>query len=41
MSAAERMDIVNYLATHSKAGDLMEGMGLYPSLLGTQGIEVT
>lgn len=25
MSATERMDIVNYLAAHPKAGDLMEG----------------
>lgn len=25
MSAAERLDIVNYLAAHPKAGDLMEG----------------
>jgi hypothetical protein len=27
MSAAERLDIVNYLAAHPKAGDLMEGTG--------------
>jgi hypothetical protein len=27
MSAAERLDIVNYLAVHPKAGDLMEGTG--------------
>ncbi len=27
MSAAERWDIVNYLAAHPKAGDLMEGTG--------------
>ena len=27
MSAAERMDIINYLAAHPKAGDLMEGTG--------------
>jgi hypothetical protein len=27
MSAAERLDIVNYLSTHPKAGDLMEGTG--------------
>lgn len=27
MSAAERLDIVNYLGTHPKAGDLMEGTG--------------
>lgn len=27
MSATERMDIVNYLAAHPKAGDLMEGTG--------------
>lgn len=25
MNAAERLDIVNYLAAHSKAGDLLEG----------------
>ena len=27
MSATERQDIVNYLAAHPKAGDLMEGTG--------------
>ena len=27
MSAAERLDIVNCLAAHPKAGDLMEGTG--------------
>ena len=27
MSAAERLDIVNYLAAHPPAGDLMEGTG--------------
>lgn len=27
MSATERLDIVNYLAAHPKAGDLMEGTG--------------
>jgi hypothetical protein len=27
MSSAERLDIVNYLAAHPKAGDLMEGTG--------------
>ena len=27
LSVAERLDIVNYLATHPKAGDLMEGTG--------------
>ena len=27
MSASERLDIINYLATHPKAGDLMEGTG--------------
>jgi hypothetical protein len=27
LSADERMDIVNYLAAHPKAGDLMEGTG--------------
>ena len=27
LSAAERMDIVNYLAAHPKVGDLMEGTG--------------
>ncbi|WP_250207694.1 hypothetical protein [Curvibacter sp. CHRR-16] len=27
MSAAERLDIVNYLAAHPKAGDLIEGTG--------------
>jgi hypothetical protein len=27
MSAAERIDIVNYLAAHPKAGDVMEGTG--------------
>jgi len=27
MSTAERLDIVNYLAAHPKAGDLMEGTG--------------
>jgi len=27
MSASERLDIVNYLAAHPKAGDLMEGTG--------------
>jgi len=27
MSAAERMDIVNYLAAHPKAGELLEGTG--------------
>jgi hypothetical protein len=27
MSAAERLNIVNYLAAHPKAGDLMEGTG--------------
>ena len=27
MSAVERLDIVNYLAAHPKAGDLMEGTG--------------
>jgi hypothetical protein len=27
MSAAERLDIVNYFAAHPKTGDLMEGTG--------------
>jgi len=27
MSASERLDIINYLAAHPKAGDLMEGTG--------------
>ena len=27
MSTAERLDIVNYLAVHPKAGNLMEGTG--------------
>ena len=27
MSATERLDIVNYLAAHPKAGDLIEGTG--------------
>jgi hypothetical protein len=27
MSIAERIDIVNYLAAHPKAGDVMEGTG--------------
>jgi len=27
MSASERLDIINYLAAHPKAGDLMEGNG--------------
>ncbi len=27
MSAPERLDIINYLAAHPKAGDLMEGTG--------------
>ena len=27
LSVAERLDIVNYLAAHPKAGDLMEGTG--------------
>lgn len=27
MNAAEHLDIVNYLAAHHKAGDLMEGSG--------------
>jgi hypothetical protein len=27
MSTSERLDIVNYLAAHPKAGDLMEGTG--------------
>ena len=27
LDAAERQDIVNYLAAHPKAGDLMEGTG--------------
>ena len=27
LSAAERMDIVNYLAANPKVGDLMEGTG--------------
>lgn len=27
MSATERLDIVNYLTAHPKAGDLMEGTG--------------
>jgi hypothetical protein len=27
LSVAERLDIVNYLAGHPKAGDLMEGAG--------------
>lgn len=27
LSVSERLDIVNYLATHPKAGDLMEGTG--------------
>ena len=27
MSVAERIDIVNYLAAHPKAGDVMEGTG--------------
>lgn len=27
LSATERLDIVNYLAAHPKAGDLMEGTG--------------
>jgi len=27
MSASERLDIINYLAVHPKAGDLMEGTG--------------
>lgn len=27
LSAAERLDIVNYLAAHPKAGDLIEGTG--------------
>lgn len=27
MSATERLDIVNYLAAHPKAGDLMKGAG--------------
>jgi hypothetical protein len=27
MSIAERLDIVNYLAAHPKAGDLIEGTG--------------
>jgi hypothetical protein len=27
MSSAERLDIVNYLTSHPKAGDLMEGTG--------------
>ncbi len=40
MSAAERLDIVNYLAVHPKAGDLMEGTGGVRKLRwgrGTQG----
>lgn len=27
LSASERLDIINYLAAHPKAGDLMEGTG--------------
>lgn len=27
MSVSERLDIINYLASHPKAGDLMEGTG--------------
>ena len=27
LSVTERLDIVNYLAAHPKAGDLMEGTG--------------
>jgi hypothetical protein len=27
LSVAERLDILNYLAAHPKAGDLMEGTG--------------
>lgn len=27
MSASERLDIINYLAAHPKAGDLMKGTG--------------
>jgi hypothetical protein len=27
MNASERLDIINYLAAHPKAGDLMEGTG--------------
>ena len=27
LSASERLDVVNYLAAHPKAGDLMEGTG--------------
>jgi hypothetical protein len=27
MSIAERLDVVNYLAAHPKAGDLIEGTG--------------
>lgn len=40
MSAAERLDIVNYLATHPKSGDLIEGTGGVRKLRwgrGTQG----
>ena len=40
MSAAERIDIVNYLAAHPKAGDLLEGTGGIRKLRwgrGTQG----
>lgn len=40
MSPAERMDIINYLAAHPKAGDLMEGTGGIRKLRwgrGTQG----
>jgi hypothetical protein len=40
MSATERLDIVNYLAAHPKAGDLMEGTGGVRKLRwgrGTQG----
>ena len=40
MSASERLDIINYLAAHPKAGDLMEGTGGIRKLRwgrGTQG----
>jgi len=40
LSVSERLDIVNYLATHPKAGDLMEGTGGVRKLRwgrGTQG----
>lgn len=40
MSVSERLDIINYLAAHPKAGDLMEGTGGIRKLRwgrGTQG----